>query len=392
MKIRQAVILAGGRGTRLAPFTNTAPKPMYAFEGKPFLEYLIGQVKGFGIRDIILLLGYLPQVVMDYFGDGSRFGVHIRYSVTPIEYDTGSRLRAVRKLLDEHILLMYCDNYCPIQWDKMVAQYERNRPALQLTVYANEDGYTKNNIKADTSGKVLQYDKARKTPGLQGVDIGYILMQSSLVDRLHEGNVSFSEDLYSVLAARGEMYAFVTPHRYYSIGGWPRIHLAEEFFRPKKVVFLDRDGTLNRRPPRAQYITRPDDFIWLDGAREAVRLIKEKGYSIYLVTNQPGIARGMLEPEMLGRIHEKLRRELQETGVDIDDIFVCPHGWDEGCDCRKPKPGMLYQAQKKYSLDLTRSWLIGDDERDIAAGEAAGCSCLQVTEDKSLPELVAKLP
>ena len=92
-KINQAIILAGGYGTRLKPYTDTNPKPMYPFEGKPFLEYLINQVKDFGITNILLLLGYLPDKIIDYFGNGEKWGVNITYSITPVEYETGLRLK-----------------------------------------------------------------------------------------------------------------------------------------------------------------------------------------------------------------------------------------------------------------------------------------------------------
>lgn len=392
MKIQQAVILAGGRGTRLRPFSDAAPKAMYPFEGRPFLEHLIRQVKDFGITDILLLLGYLPEKIMDYFGDGSALGVRVQYQVTPVEWETGSRLKAARGLLAENLLLLYCDNYCPLQWNKLTAQYEKSGLPLQITAYENRDGYTKDNLAVSPEGVVTCYDKRRETPGLSGVDIGYILMRGDLVDRLPEGDVSFEGALYPALVSQGSMGAYVTPHRYYSVGGWHRIELTKAFFQPKKAVFLDRDGTLNRRPPRAEYVTAPDDFIWLEGAREAVRLLKEKGYAVYLVTNQPGIARNRLTWEALDAIHDKMRRELREAGGDVDDIFICPHGWDEGCGCRKPKPGMLYQAQKKYSLDLTKCVLIGDDQRDIEAGEAAGCRCFFVDEGHSLLSYAERLP
>ena len=378
MEIRQAVILAGGRGTRLRPFSDTVPKAMYPFEGSPFLEHLIRQVRDFGITDVLLLLGYLPEKIMDYFGDGSAFGVCIQYQVTPVEWETGNRLRAAKGLLAERFLLLYCDNYCPLQWDKLTAQYEERGLPLQVTVYENRDGYTKDNLAVSPEGVVTCYDKRRETPGLSGVDIGYILMHRDLLDCLPEGDVSFEGVLYPTLVTQGNMGAYVTPHRYYSVGGWHRIELTKAFFQPKKVIFLDRDGTLNRRPPRAEYVTAPEDFIWLVGAR------KEKGYAVYLVTNQPGIARNRLTWKALNAIHDKMRWELREAGGDVDDIFICPHGWDEGCGCRKPKPGMLYQAQKKYSLDLTQCVLIGDDQRDIEAGEAADCRCFLVNEEHSL--------
>lgn len=389
--VQQAVILAGGRGTRLRPFSDTAPKAMYPFEGKPFLEHLIEQIKGFGIRDILLLLGYLPEKIMDYFGDGSALGVHIQYQITPVEWETGSRLKSARPLLKEHILLLYCDNYCPLQWSRVVSQYESTQLPLQITVYGNQDGYTRDNLRV-SDGIVTCYDKQREIPDLHGVDIGYILMESSLVDSLPEGDISFEQALYPALATEKRMGGYVTAHRYYSVGGWSRIELTREFFRPKKVVFLDRDGTLNRRPPKAEYITKPEEFVWLEGARQAVCLLKRKGYSLYLVTNQPGIARNKLTFETLADIHLKMQNDLREAGGEIDDIFLCSHGWNEGCECRKPKPGMLYQAQKKYSLDLTQCCLIGDDERDIAAGEAAGCRCFMVDEQHSLLSFAEQLP
>lgn len=236
IEIQQAVILAGGRGTRLRPFTDVAPKAMYLFEGKPFLEYLIEQIKGFGIRDILLLLGYLPEKITDYFGDGSAFGVHIQYQITPVEWETGSRLKSARPLLKEHILLLYCDNYCPLQWNRVVSQYDNAHLPLQITVYDNQDGYTRDNLRV-SDRIVTCYDKRREAPGLHGVDIGYVLMRSSLVDSLPKGNISFEQTLYPALVARKEMGAYITAHRYYSVGGWPRIELTKEFFGRKRSFF-----------------------------------------------------------------------------------------------------------------------------------------------------------
>ena len=108
------------------------------------------------------------------------------------------------------------------------------------------------------------------------------------------------------------------------------------------------------------------------GAKEAIKLLKDNGFLIFLITNQPGIARKRLKIKTLEAIHNKMQRELQEIETCIDDIFICYHNWDDGCDCRKPKPGMIYEAQRKHSLNLRECILIGDDERDIEAGKAAG--------------------
>lgn len=389
--IQQAVILAGGYGTRLKPFTDTSPKPMYPFEGKPFLEYLIEQVRSFGIREIVLLLGYLPEKIQDYFGDGSRWGVHITYSVTPVEYETGLRIKSAAPLLSDEFLLMYCDNYCPIAFSRLVADYEKNGALIQFTAYRNMDGYTKNNLRLAENGLVEVYDKKRLTPGLQGVDIGYAIVNKKVLELLPEENHNFEAVVYPALVAEKKLFATVTEHRYYSVGSWERIELTKEFFRPKKVIFLDRDGTLNVRPPRACYIERPGDFVWLPGAQEAVKRLKDAGYTVILISNQPGIARGNLTEETLAEIHEKMQADLREIGAEIDRIYYCPHNWDEGCECRKPKPGMFFQAQKELSLDLTKCVMIGDDERDMEAAANANVPGHLVDETKTLKMLVDKL-
>lgn len=389
-QISQAVILAGGYGTRLKPFTDSSPKPMYPFEGKPFLEYLIVQIKSFGITDLLLLLGYLPEKISGYFGDGARWGVHIEYSVTPVEYETGLRLRQAQKegKLAPEFLLMYCDNYCPINFARHVRTFRENGASIQLTAYANYDGYTKDNLRIAENGRVEVYDKKRAASGLQGVDIGYALVNRNVLDLMPDGNENFERAVYPHLVADGRMYAAVTEHRYYSVGSWERIALTKEFFSPRKYIFLDRDGTLNVRPPKACYIERPEDFTWLPGARQAVKKLNEHGYRVILVSNQPGIARRRLTEKMLAAIHEKMRSELAEAGAHIDHIYYCPHDWDEGCDCRKPKPGMFFQAQKELSLDLTKCWMLGDDERDMHAGGDAGCRCMYISEQHPLLEAV----
>ncbi len=383
-KIEQAVILAGGLGTRLAPFTEHNPKPMYAFEGIPFLEYLIRQIESFGIKDIVLLLGYLPEKIIEYFGDGSQFGVSITYSITPAEYETGARLKAARDKLNSEFLLMYCDNYCPIDFDKLNSSFFDNDADIQITAYANKDGYTKNNLLIDTTQKVLCYDKTRKNQGLEGVDIGYAVVRKSVLELLPEGNCNFEKSVYPLVVEKGKMYAETTEHRYYSIGSWERIELTKQFFKQKKTIFLDRDGTLNVRPPKACYVENPEEFIWIEDAREAVAELKEAGYQIFLVSNQPGIARGCMTEKQLELIHEKMQRELQQAGGSIDGIYYCPHNWDEGCDCRKPKPGLFYQAQKEHSLNLRECIMIGDDERDLQAAQAAGCQGILVDDQYTL--------
>ena len=384
--VKQAVILAGGRGERLRPFTDTLPKPLYSVGGIPFISRLVEQIRDFGITKIVILLGYMADKITAELKDGSCFGVKITYDVTPPEYDTGDRLLHAQALLDDRFLLMYCDNYCPIDFQRLVSDSLKNDAMLQMSVYSNKDRYTKDNVKVADNGLIEIYDKTRKTSGLAGVDIGYAIVKKDSLKLLHGDN--FSAEVYPLLVERKEIYATVTDHRYYSIGSYDRLALTEEFFRAKRAVFLDRDGTLNVRPPKACYIEQEKDFVWLHGAKEAVKMLNDHAVITILVSNQPGIARNCLTVDQLNRIHDKMQMDLAEIGAHIDHIYYCPHNWDEGCECRKPKPGMLYMAQRNLSLDLTKCMLFGDDERDLAAAQAVNCSAELITEEYSLLDAV----
>ena len=385
------MILAGGQGTRLAPITDTIPKPMVEFHGKPLLEYLVEMLRDQGFDRILLLLGYLPDKIQDYFGNGSDWGVSIQYSVTPVENDTGRRIKLAREQLDPTFLLMYCDNYWPMDFDSMWRRFTDSGATAQVTVYDNMDGYTRNNLRIDIEGLVETYDPSRQMPGLQGVDIGFLILNDTVVDLMTNENASFEHTVYPQLVAERQLGAYVTGHRYYSVGSIDRLAETEKFLSRQPAVLLDRDGVLNKRMPRAKYVTAWNEWEWLPGATEALRMFNEAGYRVILISNQPGIAFGDLTEDGLTDIHNNVRSDVLEAGGEITAIYHCPHGWDEGCQCRKPQPGMLFQAQREHCLDLSRTFFLGDDERDGQAAVAAGCPWAMVTEEDSLLDITRGL-
>ena len=391
MRPRQVVILAGGRGTRLAPLTDARPKPMIPFHGRPFLEYLIGYFRDNSFDRILLLLGYLPNAVREYFGDGSRFGMKIEYSITDIDNDTGRRLYLARDLIEPTFLLAYCDNYCPLNFDAMWRRFRQGDASAMVTVYANEDHYTRDNLRVDDAGFVTTYDKSRTTPGLRGVDIGFMMTRREAIDLLPDENVSFETVAYPQLIAQRQLLSYVTRHRYYSVGSHARLKLTEDFLARRPTIILDRDGVLNRRMPRAEYVRNWTDWTWLPGTLTALKRLKDAGWRIVIITNQPGIARGLMTEAQLADIHAHMREAIVAAGGEISAIYHCPHGWDEGCACRKPQPGMLFQAQRDLNLDLSRTPFFGDDERDGEAAVAAGSPFVMINEENSLVTATEKL-
>jgi D-glycero-D-manno-heptose 1,7-bisphosphate phosphatase len=389
--VKQAVILAGGLGTRLGDLTKSVPKPMVLVNERPFLEYLIELLKENGIEEIVLLLGYLSDVISDHFGDGSAFGIKITYSMGAVEDDTGARIRNAKDLLDDVFLLMYCDNYWPLNLEKLLAFRDQLEVLATVTVYTNKDNFTRNNMLVDEDGFVVTYDRSRTDPDLNGVDIGYFLMDKKIVDMMPEENFNIADVTIPQLVEMRQLRGYRTDHRYYSIGYPERIPITEEFLRPKKVIFLDRDGVINEKAPKADYVKTWDEFRFLPGVLDAIRTLTEHGYDIYLISNQAGIARGMMTEDDLSTIHANMQTEIEANGGRIAGIYYCPHGWDDNCECRKPKPGMFYRAGRDHGINLTKTVFIGDDERDKEAGDAAGVETVLVTDEKNLLDVITEL-
>jgi len=390
VSIKQAVILAGGLGTRLRPLTNTIPKPMILLDNKPFLEYLTELLKKNGIKEVILLLGYLPEKIEEYFRDGSKFGVKIKYSIGDVSFDTGKRIKNAEGLLDKKFLLMYCDNYVPFNLKNLIEYHNKHNVLVTVTIYTNKDKFTKSNMRVDEKGYVVLYDKNRQQENLSGVDIGFFIVEKKVLELMPNTNFSFQETLLKLIEKK-QLAGYLTDHRYYSIGNLERLPITEKFLKPKKVIFLDRDGVINKKAPKADYVKKWDEFEFLPGAIEAMKILSENDYEIYIISNQAGIARGMMTKGDLEDIHQNMKKKLAKHNIKIKEIYYCPHGWDDGCECRKPKPGMFFQAAREHNLDLSKTIFIGDDERDGEAGEAAGIKTILVTPKNGFLDIIKQV-
>ncbi|MFW9996694.1 MAG: HAD-IIIA family hydrolase [Candidatus Odinarchaeota archaeon] len=391
VNVRQAVILAGGLGTRLRPLTYSLPKPMVAVNNRPFLEHLIEMLKENGIEEVILLVGYLAEIIQEHFGDGSNFGLDIKYSVGDTSFETGTRLRNAKTLLDDLFLLLYGDNYWPLDLRKLIEFREQEKVLSTVTVYSNKDNFTRNNMFVDDNSFVTKYDRSRTDKNLNGVDIGYFLMSKKVLDLMPPSNFSLSQLILPLLIEKRQLRGYITDHRYYSISTVERIPITEQFLKPKKVIFLDRDGVINKKAPKADYVKKWEEFTFLPGSIEAISLLTKNGYDIYIISNQAGIARKMMTEEDLSTIHRNMVNVINKSGGKISGIYYCPHGWDEGCECRKPNTGMFYQAAREHHINLHEAIFVGDDERDKQAGNKAFIKTILVTDEKNLLEVVQDL-
>ncbi len=155
--------------------------------------------------------------------------------------------------------------------------------------------------------------------------------------------------------------------------------------KTSKIVILDRDGVINAR--KGPYVVKVSQFEFLPKALEALKLLKENGYQVHIVSNQSCVARGLLSMQKLNKITNFMLEKIREFGGEIESVQYCPHHPDENCNCRKPRTGLLKKIENKYKLNLRDAWLIGDDITDIQAGNKAGCRTILVSADKSSNKL-----
>ena len=217
--ISQAVILAGGRGERLRPLTDSMPKPMAPINGIPFLDYLIYTVIQAGIEKILILLGYKGNVIVDRFHSMRKITIEFSYGTE--EDQTGRRVLNAYPQLDDHFLLMYGDNYWTIEQENMWSNYQNLNAPVTTTVFSNRNGTGEygfsNNVVVGADHIVVKYDKQRETDAANGVDIGYFLVAKEALDPQMQGNVSFEVDILPSLIAQKQLGAYVTDKQYYYI-------------------------------------------------------------------------------------------------------------------------------------------------------------------------------
>ena len=384
---QQAVILCGGLGTRLRPLTDTIPKPLVSVNGKPFLEYLIEQMRDQGILRILLLTGYRGEMIREYFDTGKTLGVEIFYSHGPAEWDTGRRIWEARQHLDSQFLLLYSDNFVQFNLLKLKRFHHKNNVPITLLLAAKEKG----NIRVSDDGKVEAYDKTRSGSGFDYVEVGYMLIDRDLVLKDFPTYAEFPDFNFSLLlqkfALRAKIYGLVIHDSYHSISDPVRWQLMCQYLKPKRILLIDRDGTINVKAPQGEYITKWSNFEWIPETRQAMKQLAKAGFKFIVITNQAGIARGMIDPLELETIHNNMIADLASEGIEILKVYCCPDHWKSNSFMRKPAPGMFFQAAKEYLLRMDRCFYVGDDERDCQAAFNAGCSMVYVSTDGSKPTL-----
>lgn len=382
-KTNQAVILCGGKGERLRPLTELTPKPMIRIDDRPFLEFLIEKISSQGIKRFVILSGYLGDQIRDYFGSGSDWGIDIQYSHGPNEWDTAKRLWEARNLLDKNFLFLYSDNYINLDLLELENHYFKSKKPLTLSLAKKKNG----NIAIDEKSMVKEYDLDRDNVSLDLVEIGFMIANTSEIISYYDNENSSFSKIIGRMVEDNKVSGFQYHNPYYSISDLDRLEITREYLLKDKILILDRDGTLNRRAPKAQYIQSWDDFNWLPGAINALKILSNEGFRFIVISNQAGIARKMVSDYEVKSINNRMRDELMKESIEILETYYCPHHWDDGCFCRKPNPGLFFKASSDHLFRIEKTLYIGDDSRDCQAAYNSGCNSIFVGDKDELKNL-----
>ncbi len=395
--MKQALILAGGKGTRLSNIDKNIPKPMVEISGKPLLLYQIELCRKFGFTNIYILIHHKGDVIKKYFGDGEKFKVKITYQEEKFPRGTAGAVIDLYEELDNDFLVLYGDTFLDIDLKTFFKSHIEKRVDATLFVHPNSHPYDSDLIELDTNNfikKIHPYPHKSSEYKQNLVNAALYAINKKCLDIKLDDNESpdFAKDFFpQLLINKGKIIGYKSQEYIKDIGTPDRLDAVIKDLENNKVqklsssnkkiaIFLDRDGTINKE---IGHISHPQQIELINGAAEGIKQINNSGLLAVVMTNQAVIARGECTEQQLKEIHNKIETNLGENGSYLDHIYYCPHHPDSGfkgevkklkinCTCRKPNTGLFMKAKKEMNIDLNQSWMIGDSTSDILAAKNLG--------------------
>lgn len=374
----QAVLLAGGLGSRLGELTKNTPKPLLGVGGRPFLEYLTWNLTRHGIRRLVLSIGFESQKIIDHFKDGESFGIHIDYVIEPSPMGTGGAVKLCEEYLEEQFFVLNGDTLFDINYLDLMARSNALEIENSYVALRHVEDVSRYGAVAEEGERVVNFsEKSHSGPGW--INGGVYWLKKKHLDFLPSGVSSLESDLFPMLAKQGLLYARPYSGFFIDIGTPATFQEAQTTlpeWRRRPVAFLDRDGVINHN---TNYACRKEEFIWMDGAAEAIKQLNDRGYLVIVITNQAGIGRGYYTEGDFWALMQWVNQTLNAVGAHLDAVYFCPCHPEYGIGKykkdsfrRKPNPGMFIDACNDWDVDLKKSFFVGDAITDEQAAERQG--------------------
>lgn len=420
--IEHLVILAGGKGTRLSKEAGDLPKALVEVGGKPVLQHQLEWAAANGFRDVTVCAGYRAGSIREFAGDGSRFGLRLRLLVEEAPLGTAGKVLQSLDLLPEQFAVAYGDVMLAVNVQRMARQHAACCADFTAFVHPNDHPQDSDLVETDAEGWITAIHskphRDEEPPGNLVNGALYLVRREALRPWASlPGQADFVRDLMAGLLERGGRVLAYRSSEYLKDMGTPeRLRAVEADWRAgriqvvgqgekRRAIFLDRDGTVNAD---RGFIRTASQLELLPGAAGALRALREAGYLLVILTNQPVVARGDATEADVAAIHRRMEWELGKQGAYVDRIYICPHHPDAGfpgerielkiaCDCRKPAVGLFERACRDLEIERAGSWMIGDQTRDIEMARRAGLRSILVKTGaagqdgrfEAVPDLVA---
>jgi D,D-heptose 1,7-bisphosphate phosphatase len=414
----KVVIIAGGKGTRISSINKQVPKSMIEINGKPIIEYQIELAKKYNLTDIIITIGYLGDIIKNYFKDGKKWGVIITYCEESRPLGTAGAFVEISDFLKEDFIVFYGDTIMDIDLNKMIFYHKKLKSDATLFLHPNDHPFDSDLVKIGENNKILQFLSKPHPENLvykNLVNAALYILNPKVISLIPKNIKSdFGKDVFpSCIKNNLNIYGYISPEYIKDMGTPKRFNKVTKDLISGKVaklnlinkrpcIFLDRDGVICEE---VDLLHKPNQLKLIDGVVDALKYINNKGYLAVIVTNQPVVARNLCSIKELEYIHMKLETFLGNKGAYLDAIYFCPHHPDNGfpeenkkykivCECRKPKAGMFFKARKELNIDLQNSFMIGDRVSDIEAGNLAGLKksyLIKRNKPNSLNELIKEI-
>ncbi|MEG1847146.1 MAG: HAD-IIIA family hydrolase [Lachnospiraceae bacterium] len=395
----QVVVLMGGLGTRLQEYTEAEPKAMVKIQGIPFFDYQLKLMYQSGFRKFLFLLGYQGEKIQEYYKTGEKLGVTIQYCNDGKDLlGTGGAVRNAFSYLEEKFMLLYADSFMDIDYKETVYRYTRSKKRALMTIFKNNNQLDTSNVWLQ-DGEIILYDKQNPVKEMEYIDYGIGIYEKEIFLSYAQGIKFDISEIQKKLSLDKQLENQIVIKRFYEIGSPSSLlefdkYAKKRYFESHPAIFLDRDGVINEivfNDDIEQFDSplKTEEVVIMDQVIEALKIIKRLDYYIFIVTNQPAAAKGKTSLATLYDINKKLMSEIEESGIKIDEVYMCPHYDKENtytkehflikeCTCRKPKPGLLYMAKERYNIQWESSYMVGDSYTDILAGKAAGLNTVLI--------------
>jgi histidinol-phosphate phosphatase family protein len=405
MKIRnnQAIILAGGKGTRLAERLNGLPKPLIDIAGVPLLERQILLLKQNDFDEVIILVNYRAQQIVDFCQKRNNWDLNIKIVDDGEPLGTAGALLKSYNLLADEFLVIYGDTMLDVDLRSFFKYHNEFKSDATIFLHPNDHPYDSDLVEVDEQYNVLAihsypHPQDKYFKNLVNAAL-YCIKKESLISWAKSTRVmDIAKDLFPLMIDENKKIKGYNSFEYIKDCGTPKrldkvildFH-SGKIIRSKKnskqkAIFIDRDGTINEEK---NHLNRHEDFLLLKNAAKAIKGFNNEEFRVCVITNQPVIARGECTISELDLIHSKLETELGKEGAFVDRIYYCPHHPDLGfkneipelkidCECRKPGIGLINKAIFDLNIDIKKSWMIGDTSTDILTAKNAGLNSILV--------------